>query len=305
MDQQSPRRARTMAETGELLGRMFRDDEIGASIQTYRPRPTDVIISPFGKCGTTWLQQIFHTLRADDEMDFDDISRVVPWIETAACLGLDLDAPQRAEPRGFKSHLAYDQMPKGARYVVAFREPKDAMVSLHRFMEGWFFELGTVSLDDFAAARLAGSDDTHGYWHHLNSWWAERDNPDVLLLSYELMTAEPEASIRRVAAFCGMPLDQARLARTLERSSLAYMLAYKDRFDDAMLREVAQTRCNLPPGGDSAKVRKGGSGGHRTEMSPALAAALDAKWAQYVAPRTGFADYAALDSALRARSALS
>ena len=91
---------------------------------TFTPRPTDVVIAPFAKCGTTWLQQMVHSLRTGGDVDFDDISRVVPWIETAYDLGLDLDAPQRAEPRAYKSHLAWDVVPKGARYVVAVRDPR-------------------------------------------------------------------------------------------------------------------------------------------------------------------------------------
>jgi hypothetical protein len=98
------------------------------------PAPTDVIISPYGKCGTTLLQQMFHTLRTRGDMDFDDISRVVPWIEMSPALGLDLNSPQRADPRGFKSHLSYGRVPKGARYVVSLRDPKDSFISMYRFM---------------------------------------------------------------------------------------------------------------------------------------------------------------------------
>ena len=32
-------------------------------------RPTDIVISPFGKSGTTWTQQIVHTLRTRGDMD--------------------------------------------------------------------------------------------------------------------------------------------------------------------------------------------------------------------------------------------
>ena len=53
--------------------------------------PTDCVVAPFGKSGTTWLQQIAHSLRTRGDMDFDDISRVVPWIEMSTDLGLDLD----------------------------------------------------------------------------------------------------------------------------------------------------------------------------------------------------------------------
>jgi len=299
MDDAAPqRRARSLAEMKRLQGGFVKPDEIGASIKAYRPRPTDVVISPFGKCGTTWLQQTFHTLRTRGDMDFDDISRVVPWIETAAGCGVDIEAPQRAEPRGFKSHLAYEPMPKGARYVVSLRDPKDAMVSMYRFMEGWFFEPGSIPMGEFVADRMA--DPQGGYWSHLLSWWAVRNEPNVLLLSYEHMSAEPAAHIRRLAAFCGIPLDDELLALTLERSSLAFMLAHKDRFDDAMMRRLSEERCGLPPGSDSAKVRAGKVGSHRQELPPEAAAALEARWADVVTPKLGFADYAALEAALRA-----
>lgn len=299
MDAEAPHRARSLIEMAKLQGRMMRPEDFAASIAAYRPRPTDIVISPFGKCGTTWLQQTFHTLRTRGDMDFDDISRVVPWIETARTLDLDINAEQRAEPRGFKSHLGYDAMPKGARYVVSLRNPKDALVSMHRFMEGWFLEPGAVSIAEFAQGWLREAPGRPNYWSHLVSWWAQRDNPDVLLLSYEDMTAEPEANIRALAAFCGLPLDEALLKLTLQNSSLAFMLEHKDRFDDAMMRRISEERCGLPPGSDSAKVAKGGVGGHKDLLPPEIDAAIDAAWAERAAPETGFADYWALEAALR------
>ena len=63
----------------EVMGRVFTQEalEAGAGLKL---RPSDVVISPFSKCGTTWLQQIVHTVRTRGDMDFDDISRVIPWI---------------------------------------------------------------------------------------------------------------------------------------------------------------------------------------------------------------------------------
>jgi len=37
--------------------------------------PTDIVVAPFGKSGTTWLQQIAHSLRTRGDMDFDEIWR--------------------------------------------------------------------------------------------------------------------------------------------------------------------------------------------------------------------------------------
>ena len=173
---------------------------------------------------------------------------------------------------------------------------------MYRFMEGWFLEPGAVSMDDFAANWIERGATATDYWTHLLSWWAVRDSPEVLMLSYEGMNAAPEATIRQVAAFSGIALDDALLALTLERSSFDFMLAHKDRFDDAMMRAASEARCNLPPGSDTAKVRQGGSGGHRAELSPEISAAIDAKWSEVVMPATGFADYAALEAEVRRRN---
>jgi aryl sulfotransferase len=296
-----PHRARSLAEFGQMMGRMFTAEDIGLSIQSYRPRPTDIVIAPYGKCGTTWLQQMFHTLRTGGDMDFDDISRVVPWIETARILGLDLEAPQGGKPRGFKSHLSYDRVPKGARYVVSLRDPGDALTSMYRFMEGWLLEPGAVPIAEFCWNWLKRDAEGGGYCRHLVSWWEERDNPNTLLLSYADMITDPAANVKRLARFCGIALDDRLLALTLEQTSLAFMLQYKDRFDDLMMRQLSERLCNLPPGSDSAKVRQGGTGGHRQVLPEEIVTAMDAVWKKIVTPRTGHADFASLDADLQQR----
>jgi hypothetical protein len=300
MTDTQPRRAHTLAEFQGLMGRFMTPAADARRFPPYVPRPTDIIISPYGKCGTTWLQQTFHTLRTGGDMDFDDISRVVPWIETAANLGIDLNTEQRANPRGYKSHLSYTNVPKGARYVVSFRDPQDAFVSMFRFMEGWWIEPDTVTMAEFLEGWLRGGPEGSGYFHHLLSWWEQRNNPDVLLLSYGAMIDSPARHIRKLADFCSIALDNALLELTLERSSLAYMLKHKDRFDDAMQRDLSETKANLPPGSDSAKVRQGSVGLNRKELSADIAARIDAAWDEQITPATGFADFAALEAAMRA-----
>ena len=271
----------------------------GEAAPPFEPRPTDIIISPYGKCGTTFLQQMLHTLRTRGDTDFDDISRVVPWIEMSPILGLDLNAEQRANPRGFKSHLSHTLVPKGARYVVPLRDPKDAFVSMYRFMEGWFFEPGTISMEDFFTGwSRGGGPEGEGYWSHLASWWAMRDSPDVLIFSYANMVRDRAAHARRLADFAGIPLDEALLDLTVERTGRDYMLANKHRFDDAMMRGMSESVGGLPPGSDSAKVRAGASGDHKAELPRALADRFDAIWAETITPALGFADFAELEAAL-------
>jgi hypothetical protein len=173
---QGKTRARSLEEMEARLQGMITPDGLARGLG-FRPRPTDVIISPFGKCGTTWLQQIVHSMRTRGDLDFDDISRVVPWLETSTDLGLDLDAPQRAEPRAFKSHLPWTAVPKGGRYIVSLRDPRDALVSMYRFLEGWFFEPGAIGIEEFARRRFMNRDEGRDYWTHLVSWWEVRRSP--------------------------------------------------------------------------------------------------------------------------------
>ena len=116
----------------------------------YKPDPTDVFIVTPPKCGTTWMQQIVHGLRTRGSMDFDEISRVVPWINMAHDVGIDLYAPQVAHPRAFKTHSTLDEAPKGGKYIIVVRDPSDALLSDYHFFEGMFFEKGSITLEAFA-----------------------------------------------------------------------------------------------------------------------------------------------------------
>jgi hypothetical protein len=293
------KRASTLAEFSDMMDKVFVPEEVGSAIASYHPQANDIIISPYGKCGTTWLQQAFHTLRTGGDMDFDDISRVVPWIEQGAMHDIDLNSPQRAQPRGFKSHLSYSNIPKGAKYVVSFRDPKDAFVSMFRFMEGWFIEPDTISMEEFFEGWMNGGPEGDGYWGHLLSWWEQRDDPNLLLVTYDHMIADPKLHVLKLAAFCDLAIDDELLALTLDRSSLSYMLENKNRFDDALARAQSEIRCNLPPGSDSSKVRKGGVGGYKKELPSAIAERIDAIWSERVTPVTGHKTYAMLATEIR------
>ncbi len=286
------RRARSMAELGRLFEALSDREQTKQSIAAFEPRPTDVVITPFGKSGTTWTQQIFHTLRTRGDMDFDDISRVVPWIETSGRLGIDINAEQRADPRGFKSHLGYEQLPRGAKYINVIRDPLDAAYSGYKFMEGWYLEPGAVSPEEFILAR--GED--AAYHKHFVSWWQHRNDADVLYLVYEHMQEDAEGTIRSIADFAGIDVDDELMEITLEHSSLGFMQKFKDRFDDAMLRADSEKEV-LPPGSDSAKVRAGKIG--EFGWSDAVRDLYDRLWAQHIEPVTGHRTYASLIESLK------
>ncbi len=277
-------RATNLAELGELFNREDREWVREKGLQV-KLRPSDVVITPYGKSGTTWTQQIVHTLRTRGDMDFDDISRVVPWIEVSAGLDIDLDAEQKANPRAFKSHLAWDDMPRGGTYINVVREPVAAAVS-------GYVEPDTIDVNEFVQKTFLIRRE---YYKHLKSWWSRRNDDDVLFLAYEHMLADPQAAIVRIAEFANIELDDELLQITLEHSSREYMLKYQDRFDDAMLRKQSEELVGLPPGSDSSKVTSGSS---THALSDETLALFERAWQEEITQPLGYATYGDLTAAL-------
>ncbi len=226
------------------------------------------------------MQQTIHTLRTSGDMDFDDISRVIPFIEVNSRLGLDLDLEQRAQPRAFKTHLGWDHVPRGGRYVVVFRHPADAALSSANFLDGMVFERGSVSADEQVQKLfLAG----RGYYEHLRSWWPRRHDEDTLFIGCELMLADRERAIGQVADFIGVALSDERLATTLHHTSREFMLEHGDRFDDRMMRDAGI----LPAGTDASKVTAGAP----APLSAETISLLDEAWSEEIDGQLGFESY--------------
>lgn len=267
----------------------------------YRAQPSDLFIAPFAKCGTTWLQQIVHGLRTRGDMDFDDICRVIPYLELSHRLKQDLYAPQRGSFKAFKSHLSWSRIPKGGRYIVSFRDPKDALVSYYNFLNGFHWQKGAISITEFARhfyLNTQGDGWDGNYWMHLVSWWKQHCNPQVLLLCYENMKADLNATVETIAHFLKIELDQPLLDLVVKQASRDFMLAHKSKFSDP-IQQAAVVEEGLWPKNDSfAKVKKGRTGGHRTKLPAEIEDDMDAIWKESVEPSTGLSSYKALQATL-------
>ena len=267
----------------------------------YQPQPSDVFISPYAKCGTTWVQQIVHGLRTRGDMNFDDVMRVMPWVEMAHWASLDMNAPQPGEFKVFKSHLSWVSIPKGGRYIVPFRDPKDALVSFYNFLNGYWFQTDSVSITEFAREYyLRYQDDIwdNNYWGHLLSWWEQRHNPQVLLLTYEGIHADLPVAVRIIADFLGIDLDEDLFDIVVEQASIGFMQAHKSKFSDPIMLEASAKHGFIPGNDTITKVYNGRVGDHLTQLPAEIAAEMDAIWKEAVTPKTGLASYAALREAL-------
>ena len=274
------RRARSVEEFGINMGAL-------AAIppQNFRPLKAesgDVFIACWAKSGTTMMQQMFHQLRmgaatGKGDMDFDDISRMTPWEDSAPVIDHDINGAQRASPRGFKTHREYERLPSGCRYVVTLRDPHETYISMHRFFDGWVMEPGAISLEEFFPIWMTGGPGGCDYYTHLLSWWARRDEPDTLLATYRWAVKNKRAMIARMAEFCGIELSEELASIVEDMTSREFMYAHKDRFDDAMFGAALERKLGFPPDRDSTKVQAEGS--DPKQVPPAIAEQIDAMWA--------------------------
>ena len=264
----------------------------------YQPGPTELFISPYAKCGTTWMQQIVHGLRTGGAMAFSEITEVVPWLELAHDMGTDVNAPQVVGPRAFKSHLNWEDIPKGGKYIVVLRDPLDAFISFYRFFEGWHFEAGSISLSEFADFYL---DRPNGksYWGHAASWWRVRDRDDVILFTFENMKTDLAGTVDAVADFMSpSPNDKARKIAT-EQAGFAFMKENGRQFDDHLLRAARDPACGLPPGGIASKVNAGKVGGEKALITPEIRDKFSERWRKTMTAEFGLNTYSEIISALK------
>lgn len=275
----------------------------------YEPRPNDVVISTTPKAGTTWMQQICHQLRSADmggDMSFVEISAAVPWLELAADQGQDLEAPQygqaEGKPRLFKTHCWEEHCPKFPKTIVVLRDPYDVVKSFYHFFEDWFFERGSISIDEFAndfwLTRNAPKSkmENASYFVHLTSWYHRRNDPSVLFVFFEDLKAHLEDEVRRVAAFlscdsCRLDTDD-RVALATKHATFDFMKAHESQFDEKLSKLARNEAAGLAKdaGMRRSKILRGQSG-LDNGLSDDTKAKIAAKWKEVVEPVTGCANY--------------
>ncbi|CAB3979724.1 sulfotransferase domain-containing [Paramuricea clavata] len=271
---------------------------------SFKPRSDDVFVVTPPKCGTTWMQQILHQLRSGGDMSFDNINDVVPYIEMAYDTGkTDLEAVHNYQPRCYKTHTWYPVCPKGAKYIVIYREPCAAFYSLFNFFKGWMFQPGEVTLSEFVTDFLLtravpkNKMEHSSYFLHLLSWLEHRHDSNVLFLFFEDMKEDLESVVKKVAAFMGIQ-DEERIKKTVEMSSFEFMKGRSTKFS-VLGPRYRNKACGLPDDAVPILIATGSATKGREMMDDKTKEAIQAKWLEVVGKQTGFQDYNELRNAFK------
>jgi hypothetical protein len=227
----------------------------------YDGSPDDLFIVTYPRSGTTWLQMIVYQLTTDGAMDFAHIEEVSPFLEITMIPRRRKISDLRTTPRVVKSHLAYHMIPKGpGRYICGLRNGLDVVVSYHDHARKYLPEWGQCSLSEFFSRFMAGRVPYGSWFEHVAGWLRNEDRLNVLVVTYEELSADLEAGVKRIADFCGITIDPAAMPRILERCSFAFMREHDAKF--SLDEQLPPTQARP----ESAFIRKGQVGGGRQEL---------------------------------------
>lgn len=202
------------------------DGGVIRSALQYHAQPDDIFIVTPPRSGTTWMQTIVYALLNNGRGFDDDIHHYIscnPFLEMHG-----KDAVERMTRSGaIKTHLLFDRVPSHpkAKYICVLRNPKDVCVSLYRFItsiNGGRHHCD-ITFNQFFDGFLAGQIGTVDYFDHLQSYWAHKDDANVLLVLYEDMKKDIRTVIRRIGKFLDIDLKDELLERIVTVTSFDYL----------------------------------------------------------------------------------
>ncbi len=218
---------------GFLLPKSFPCENFASALE-YLAEPGDVFVSAYPKCGTTWTQNIVHLLLHDGVPlgAGDKLTELFPHLEEVGRQFVESLAP----PRCIKTHLPFAMTPyhADARYIYVARNPFDCAVSFFHHTRGFpkHYDFAAGTFPDFFECFLAGEVDFGDYFDNLTSWYARRNDDNVLFLTYEAMKRDARASIAEIGTFLGVaPAVNSRLLESvLEHSRFDSMRKKQGRW---------------------------------------------------------------------------
>jgi len=94
------------------------------------------------------------------------------------------------------------------------------------------------------------------FWENVRSWWAVRDLPNVKLVHFNEMKKDLPGSIRAIAAFLDIPIDEAKFPAIVEHCSFDYMKSHAEEVSPlgAYVRNGSYQLVRQRPGAGSRSV---------------------------------------------------
>jgi aryl sulfotransferase len=258
-------------------------------------RDNDIVIGTWSKSGTSLTQQIVAQLVFNGDADAFG-QEISPWPDFRSVPAAEVLAMAKGQRhrRFLKTHLPVDALavsPK-AKYIYVGRDARDVFWSWyhhHSMLTDAAYELMNPpdrTWPEFPRPdpdiRKAYRDwlDKDGYpvfpfWSHVQSWWDIRMLPNVKLIHFNQLRADLPGTIRQIADYLDIVIDEKTFPKILEHCSLDFM---KKRAADVELLKL------FFEGGGANFINKGTNGRWKDVLSAEDIAKCDEVAAMNLSP---------------------
>jgi hypothetical protein len=180
--------------------------------------PQDVLIASYPRSGSTWLRFALLEALTGDSSSFSNVNRLIPHVgHHRDALKLDRGG------RLIKTHEPYRREYKRAVYII--RDARAVVLSEYAYQKA--LGLANDELDTYIARFVRGQVNANGAWqNHVASWVrASADNPNILIVQYERMRANPEDTLGSIVRFVGGQVDPEMIGAAIKNNSVESMRA--------------------------------------------------------------------------------
>lgn len=219
----------------------------------FKPRSSDIIVCTPAKSGTTWTQMLCALIVHQSTIFPQPLTRLSRWLDRPTSDDLFGDLEAQSHRRIIKTHTPLDGLPyyEQVSYVFCGRDPRDVYLSNVDHMAN----LSAESLAE--EARRAGvseifalPDDPNEFFpkwltvgeqpwmddgfelgsvlYLSRTYWAFRRLPNLFFLHYADMVGRLDEEMRRLSAFLGVAVDDARWPKLVAAASFDAMRSRAD-----------------------------------------------------------------------------
>lgn len=199
----------------------------------YEDRDSDIYVVTFVKSGTTWMQVILYNLLTDGNMNFDHIYDVSPWPKyESANNGSPEKVNSLPSPRILKTHDKYDffNADNRGKFIYVYREGKDVAVSLYHHNKN--YRDPSLTFDKNFEDYYVTPDPLINWFEFTNAWLENKNNFNILYVSYEQLKNNFDATVRKIADFVEVELTDEIMGRVKKHSSFEYMKQHEEKFGE-------------------------------------------------------------------------
>ncbi|KAI6657288.1 Amine sulfotransferase [Oopsacas minuta] len=209
---------------GYFLPPFVTEEWLEQASSAFNPRETDLFVISYPKSGTHWLSHIVYLLVSKEILSKHYLGEIATVLDIPLGDEVQLDVRKvgqlsklrstealvssMPDPRLFFTHFPYEFLPKNpiAKYIYIYRNPKDAIISMHSYLQNNLHYEGIGSFDEFFQFYIENN--CFNYCEHIKSYIEHKDDPNFFILSYEDLHKNFKMKVTEISNFFDIELTE-------------------------------------------------------------------------------------------------